>query len=81
MRVRVPGRRACGYRCGTLLCVVLCMRGSRARVCCVWDMSAGGCRKKRGVGTVFQPPSLKVVVAVSYSPTPSQVQYHRRLRA
>ena len=24
---------------------------------------------------------VKVVVAVSYSPTPSQVQYHRRLRA
>ena len=31
---------------------------------------------------VFQGPHpLKVVVAVSYSPTPSQVQYHRRLRA
>lgn len=27
------------------------------------------------------PHPLKVVVAVSYSPTPSQVQYHRRLRA
>ena len=30
---------------------------------------------------VFRAPPLKVVVAVSYSPTPSQVQYHRRLRA
>ena len=27
------------------------------------------------------PPFVKCVVAVSYSPTPSQVQYHRRLRA
>lgn len=40
---------------------------------------------RKGVGPlerVFQGPHpLKVVVAVSYSPTPSQVQYHRRLRA
>ena len=35
-----------------------------------------------GPGTVCVPgPTVKVVVAVSYSPTPSQVQYHRRLRA
>ena len=30
---------------------------------------------------VFQDPTVECVVAVSYSPTPSQVQYHRRLRA
>ena len=47
--MRAPGRRTCGYRCGTLLCVVLCTRGSRARVCCVVGyVSAGGCRKKEG---------------------------------
>ena len=35
-----------------------------------------------GPGTVCVPgPTVKCVVAVSYSPTPSQVQYHRRLRA
>ena len=36
-----------------------------------------------GPGTVVfrAPPFVTCVVAVSYSPTPSQVQYHRRLRA
>ena len=40
-----------------------------------------GMTKRWGLGTVFQDPTVKCVVAVSYSPTPSQVQYHRRLRA
>ena len=29
----------------------------------------------------FRGQTVECVVAVSYSPTPSQVQYHRRLRA
>ena len=46
---------------------------------------AGGPAYKRrvGLGTIVfrAPPAVWSVVAVSYSPTPSQVQYHRRLRA
>ena len=64
--------------------------GSTDGVCC-------GCEKAVGSwNIVFQDPTarglapgpcgfrgqtVECVVAVSYSPTPSQVQYHRRLRA
>ena len=64
-------------------CVLCCVRvvAARVDVLCVGYVSAGGCRKKEGGWNSVPTPLLKSVVAVSYSPTPSQVQYHRRLRA
>ena len=40
-----------------------------------------GVRNAVGSWNRVPRPHRKCVVAVSYSPTPSQVQYHRRLRA
>ena len=66
-----PTTRKAGAECASepIGCVLVCVR---RWVCVKWWGPWNVCSKG---------PSVTCVVAVSYSPTPSQVQYHRRLRA
>ena len=55
---------------------VFTVAGARMLCVCAWSCVAG-VREKKG-GPVAGPPSCGVQAAVSYSPTPWRVQYHRR---
>ena len=63
---RVGGRSVGGWRCGG----------------CPWSRACGGRRRKDGGrqegGPLGGPPLCGRLAAVSYSPTPWRVQYHRR---
>ena len=77
----------CG--CGPVRVLMLCLRvwpcgpvcvGGVA-VCvwlCVWPCADALCLHVREGGPVAGPPLCGVQAAVSYSPTPWRVQYHRR---
>ncbi len=72
----VSGLRVVACVCPGRVCLGLCV--CVWALACVW-LCVGGVGKPVGVTPRgFPTPHQSVVAAASYSPTPSQVQYHRR---